>query len=134
MLRAGNEDALAVLHGREGRLEDGDEAAVLILADGMGGVESGEVAAAIAVQTLRRFLLEEPPFAGMLRQASPVMHGPSAERMFATGPDARALLPFVAPPGSLMLDAATRESPHRTAEAHQARLAEAIREANRQVH
>jgi serine/threonine protein phosphatase PrpC len=134
MLRGGNEDALAVLHGTEGRLEDADEVALLILADGMGGVESGEVAAAIAVQTVRRFLLEEPPLSGLLRPASPVLHG-TAERMFSPAPEAKAaMLPFVPPPGSLMLDAGGRESPHRTPEAHQARLAEAVREANRQVH
>ena len=60
MMRAGNEDALAVVHATE--LRDGvhEESAVVLAADGMGGSAAGEVAATLAVQTLRRHLLHDP--------------------------------------------------------------------------
>ncbi len=63
MVRTGNEDAYAVLHAVEARQDELDESALVLLADGMGGSEAGEVAAALAVQTLRRYLLEQPLFA-----------------------------------------------------------------------
>lgn len=65
MVRAGNEDALAVVHATE--LRDGvqEEYALVFAADGLGGSDAGEVAAAMAVQTLRRSLLREPPFRGL---------------------------------------------------------------------
>jgi serine/threonine protein phosphatase PrpC len=62
MVRTGNEDAFALLHAVEARQDDLGEAALILLADGMGGYEAGEVAAALAVQTLRQYLLEQPLF------------------------------------------------------------------------
>ncbi len=63
MVRTGNEDAFAVLHAVEARQDDLGESALVLLADGMGGYEAGEVAAALAVQVMRRYLLEQPLFA-----------------------------------------------------------------------
>src|SRR5262249_7356990 len=49
IVRTGNEDAFALLHGSESRQDDMTEAAIVLLADGMGGYEAGEVAAALAI-------------------------------------------------------------------------------------
>jgi protein phosphatase len=65
MVRTGNEDAFALLHACESRQDDVGECALLLLADGMGGYEAGEVAAALAVQSLRRFLVAQKPFAAL---------------------------------------------------------------------
>jgi protein phosphatase len=62
MIRTGNEDAFALLHATEARQDDLGEQALIILCDGMGGYEAGEVAAALAIQVLRRELLQHPPF------------------------------------------------------------------------
>jgi protein phosphatase len=65
MLRAGNEDALAVVQTTE--LRDGvhEECALILAADGMGGNAAGEVAASLTVRTLRRHLMHEPPLRGL---------------------------------------------------------------------
>jgi protein phosphatase len=63
MLRTGNEDAFALLHAIESRQDELAESALVLLADGMGGNEAGEVAAALAIQTLRTFLVQQKPFA-----------------------------------------------------------------------
>ncbi|HEV3262808.1 MAG TPA: protein phosphatase 2C domain-containing protein, partial [Gemmataceae bacterium] len=63
MVRTGNEDAFALLHGIESRQDDLNESALVLLCDGMGGYEAGEVAAALAIQALRRNLLQQRPFA-----------------------------------------------------------------------
>jgi serine/threonine protein phosphatase PrpC len=65
MVRGGNEDAFALLHSAEARQDDLRDAALVLLADGMGGYEAGEVAAALAVQAMRRHLLQQKPFAVM---------------------------------------------------------------------
>lgn len=62
MVRTGNEDAFALLHATEARQDDLGEQALIILCDGMGGYEAGEVAAALAIQVLRRELLQHAPF------------------------------------------------------------------------
>jgi protein phosphatase len=62
IVRTGNEDAFAVLHGAESRQDDLGEAALVILCDGMGGYEAGEVAAALTIQTLRQQLVLMRPF------------------------------------------------------------------------
>jgi serine/threonine protein phosphatase PrpC len=67
MVRTGNEDGFVLLHGTTSREDDLDEAALILLADGMGGYESGEVAAAMALQCLRRRLLQQQPFAALAR-------------------------------------------------------------------
>lgn len=61
MVRADNEDALAVVQSTE--LRDGvqEEFAFILAADGMGGTEAGEVAAALTIQSLRRSLFQELP-------------------------------------------------------------------------
>jgi serine/threonine protein phosphatase PrpC len=61
-VRSENEDAVAVLHSAEVRLEDSDDFAVVVLADGMGGMASGELAAALTIQTVRDFFLRHAPF------------------------------------------------------------------------
>jgi PPM family protein phosphatase len=62
MVRAGNEDAIAVVRATE--LRDGvdEEYAIILAADGMGGSAAGEVAAELTVQNLRRRLLRELPW------------------------------------------------------------------------
>jgi len=62
MIRTGNEDAFALLHATESRQDDLGEQALILLCDGMGGYEAGEVAAALAIQVLRRELLQHPAF------------------------------------------------------------------------
>jgi protein phosphatase len=79
MVRTGNEDAFALLHSVESRIDDVGEAALVFLCDGMGGYEAGEVAAAMAIQALRKNLLQHPLFrslAGGPAFAAPV--GPQA--------------------------------------------------------
>lgn len=61
MMRPGNEDALAVIHATELRAGANEEYAIVLAADGLGGSAAGEVAAALTVQTLRRYLLDESP-------------------------------------------------------------------------
>jgi serine/threonine protein phosphatase PrpC len=65
MTRGGNEDALAVVRATELREDEAEEYALVLVADGMGGSAAGEVAAALAVESLRRTLLAEPPFRGL---------------------------------------------------------------------
>lgn len=71
MIRTGNEDAFAFLHGVEGRQDDVHEYALVLLADGMGGYEAGEIAAALAVAELRKFLLDKPLCAGLAGKDMP---------------------------------------------------------------
>jgi serine/threonine protein phosphatase PrpC len=65
MVRAGNEDALAVVHATELRDGTQEEYALILAADGMGGSAAGEVAAALTIQSLRQRLLHEAPFRGL---------------------------------------------------------------------
>jgi protein phosphatase len=70
MVRTGNEDAFALVHAAESRQDDLGESCLVLLCDGMGGYEAGEVAAAMALQALRKNLLQQKPFAA-LAGASP---------------------------------------------------------------
>ena len=49
MVRTGNEDAFAFLHGVDSRQDELYEYALVLLCDGMGGYDAGEVAAAMAI-------------------------------------------------------------------------------------
>ena len=71
MVRTGNEDAFAFLHGVESRQDDLTEYAMLLLADGMGGYEAGEVAAAMAIGEMRKNLLAQPMFAALAGKEPP---------------------------------------------------------------
>lgn len=71
MVRTGNEDALAFLHGVESRQDDLHEYALVVLCDGMGGYEAGEVAAALAIAEIRKFLLAQPMFAALSGKEGP---------------------------------------------------------------
>jgi serine/threonine protein phosphatase PrpC len=71
MVRTGNEDAFALLHGVEARQDDLHEYAVIVLCDGMGGYEAGEVAAALATSEARKYLLRQPQFAALAGQEPP---------------------------------------------------------------
>jgi protein phosphatase len=71
MVRTGNEDAFALLHAVESRQDDLSEYALLLLADGMGGYEAGEVAAAMAIQALRKNLLQQKMFAALAGDSPP---------------------------------------------------------------
>lgn len=62
IVRTGNEDAFALIHATESRQDDLGEAALVILCDGMGGYEAGEVAAAMAINVIRTYLLQQPLF------------------------------------------------------------------------
>jgi serine/threonine protein phosphatase PrpC len=70
MVRTGNEDAFALLHACESRQDDLSETAVLLLCDGMGGYEAGEVAAAMAIQIMRQYLVQQKPFAPLAGASS----------------------------------------------------------------
>jgi serine/threonine protein phosphatase PrpC len=70
MVRTGNEDAFALLHACESRQDDLSETALLLLCDGMGGYEAGEVAAALAIQIMRQYLLQQKPFAPLAGASS----------------------------------------------------------------
>jgi serine/threonine protein phosphatase PrpC len=110
MVRSGNEDAFALIHACESRQDDLGECALLLLCDGMGGYEAGEVAAAMTLQVLRTYLLEQPPFAA-LAGASPF-------------------------PGDVLAPARAEghAGPAVDVEECQRLLKEALREANRQVY
>jgi PPM family protein phosphatase len=71
MVRTGNEDALALLHGVEARQDDLWEYAMVLLCDGMGGYEAGEVAAALAISEMRKFLLGQPIFSALTGKEPP---------------------------------------------------------------
>ncbi len=71
MVRTGNEDALTVLHGVDTRQDDISEYAMVLLADGMGGYEAGEIAAAMAMNKLREYFLQQPIFAGLIGKEPP---------------------------------------------------------------
>ncbi len=69
MVRSGNEDAFYLLHATEGREDDVEDSALVLLADGMGGAEAGEVAAALAIRSLRGFLMRKKTVAAMCGRA-----------------------------------------------------------------
>jgi serine/threonine protein phosphatase PrpC len=71
MVRTGNEDAFAFLHGVESRQDELHEYALILLCDGMGGYEAGEVAAALAISEMRKHLLQQPMFAALAGQEPP---------------------------------------------------------------
>ena len=71
LVRAGNEDAVAVLHSSESRQDDTDDFTLIALADGMGGMASGELAAAIAIQSVRDFFLRHSPMTDLLLNRPP---------------------------------------------------------------
>jgi serine/threonine protein phosphatase PrpC len=75
IVRTGNEDAFAVLHAVESREDYLFEYALILLCDGMGGYEAGEVAAAMCIQELRSYLLEQPMFAALAGK-QPATEGP----------------------------------------------------------
>ncbi|HWG42620.1 MAG TPA: protein phosphatase 2C domain-containing protein, partial [Gemmataceae bacterium] len=70
MVRTGNEDAFALLHAYESRQDDTGESALVLLCDGMGGYEAGEVAAALAIQVMRQYLLQQKAFAPLAGASS----------------------------------------------------------------
>jgi protein phosphatase len=71
MVRTGNEDAFSFLHGMESRQDELTEYAMLLLCDGMGGYEAGEVAAALALQAMRKYLLQQPIFSSLAGGENP---------------------------------------------------------------
>ena len=71
MVRTGNEDAFTVLHGVDSRQDDLSEYAMVLLCDGMGGYEAGELAAAMALNEMRKFLLQQPIFAALTGGQAP---------------------------------------------------------------
>jgi protein phosphatase len=111
MLRTGNEDAFALLHACESRQDDLGESALVLLADGMGGYEAGEVAAALAIQTLRQFLVAQKPLAALAGAS----HFPTDALSTASRPQGHA-------PAALDVDQCVQL------------LREGLREANRQVY
>jgi protein phosphatase len=71
MVRTGNEDAFSFLHGMESRQDELTEYAMLLLCDGMGGYEAGEVAAALALQAMRKYLLQQLIFSSLAGSENP---------------------------------------------------------------
>ena len=71
MVRTGNEDAFTVLHGVDSRQDELGEYAMVLLCDGMGGYEAGELAAAMAINEMRKFLLQQPIFAALTGKEGP---------------------------------------------------------------
>src|SRR5207302_2380019 len=71
MVRTGNEDAFAVMHAVEARQDELTEFAMRLLCDGMGGYEAGEVAAALAIASMRKYLLAQPQFAALAGNEAP---------------------------------------------------------------
>jgi serine/threonine protein phosphatase PrpC len=126
--RHGNEDAVAVYHTGEGRMEHADEGALIVLADGMGGMESGEVAAALTLQTVRQYLFAAPPFAASLPPTPPPDDSPAPTE----APDAATEAPEPKSPFP-PLPPADVNSPDRTEDAHGERIVAALKEANRLV-
>src|SRR5262249_47143536 len=55
MVRTGNEDAFAFLHGVDSRQDELFEYALVLLCDGMGGYDAGEVAAAMCIQKMKEY-------------------------------------------------------------------------------
>jgi len=71
MVRTGNEDAFTVLHGVDSRQDELNEYAMILLCDGMGGYDAGEVAAALCINEMRKFLLQQPMFASIAGKEGP---------------------------------------------------------------
>jgi serine/threonine protein phosphatase PrpC len=71
MVRTGNEDAFSFMHAMESRQDELTEYSMLLLCDGMGGYEAGEVAAALALQSMRKFLLQQPIFSALAGGEAP---------------------------------------------------------------
>lgn len=71
MVRSNNEDAFAFLHAVESRQDELTEYGLVLLCDGMGGYEAGEVAAAMTIQSLRTYLLQQPLFAALAGKEPP---------------------------------------------------------------
>jgi protein phosphatase len=71
MVRTGNEDAFTLMQAVESRQDELNEYALIVLADGMGGYEAGEVAAAMAIQALRKYLVQQPQFAALAGNPPP---------------------------------------------------------------
>lgn len=81
MVRAGNEDAFALLRATAGRQDEVEDFALVIAADGMGGNAAGEVAAALAVQSLFEQLSARPPFDGVAAADHPPVPGDAQARI-----------------------------------------------------
>ncbi|MCX7664413.1 MAG: protein phosphatase 2C domain-containing protein [Gemmataceae bacterium] len=138
--RAGNEDAVAILHGADARLEDTDQYSLILLADGMGGMEGGEIAAAMCIQSLRQQLLEQPPFSGLRSSATPAARTTQNERIVQLANELSStaqtvlLNPTKLPAESLMVRPTDRDSTARSNAIHSERLIEVLKEANRVIY
>jgi protein phosphatase len=90
IVRTGNEDAYALIHSTESRQDDVGETALILLCDGMGGYEAGEVAAAMTINVMRRYLIEQKGFPA-LAGGSPFPTDPQASVNRAEGHAAQPL-------------------------------------------
>lgn len=70
MVRTGNEDAFAMLHGVDARQDELHEYALILLCDGMGGYDAGEIAAALAIAEMKKYLLQQPMFSALAGKES----------------------------------------------------------------
>ncbi len=138
--RAGNEDAVAIIHGADARLEDTDQYSAIMLADGMGGMEGGEVAAAMCIQSIRQQLLDQPPFGGLRSPATTAARSTQPERFsflsteLSSSSQTVLLNPTKLPAESLMVRPTDRDSTARSNAIHSERLIEVLKEANRVVY
>jgi serine/threonine protein phosphatase PrpC len=65
MVRTGNEDSFALLHGVQAQEDELTDTALVLLCDGMGGYEAGEVAARMTIEELRKTLVPQRPFSSL---------------------------------------------------------------------
>lgn len=134
MVRGGNEDAVAVLHFAEGRLDEVEERALILLADGMGGMECGEVAAGMAVQTLRTLMMQNPPFGALVNGSSAVRARPASDQTPLQPPNARRARPSARPGARTPPDATPLDDSEQRRDDRSQAVLDAIREANRRIY
>ena len=109
IVRAGNEDALSVLHSMETREDHLDDAVLILLADGMGGYEAGELAAAMAMQTLRKNLVLREPFTVFAGESRFSLESPATEKKVDIG-RCKELMAAALKDANRVIFAAARES------------------------
>jgi serine/threonine protein phosphatase PrpC len=136
MIRTGNEDAVSILNGNDGRLGESDSYALVVLADGMGGQASGEVAAAMAIQSIRQTLIETPPFVSWQTDGIAVLRPDEAEGLTPLPSNSYETLlpPELFASEGLMIRPNDREGEARSPKAYCNRLDDALRVANNQIY
>jgi protein phosphatase len=133
MVRTGNEDSFAVLTASEARQNGLYDCALILLADGMGGSEAGEVAAAMAIETMRSYLLQQEAFGSLGKPPNSAPLPAVAEQPHATEPEGTPTQSASegSPPGEENQPQAPQSS---QLDLHETLLVAALKEANQKVH